>query len=92
MSAETTRGSRLVRVAALAVAVTGLTHLVRPQLWEPLTKPAFPNDTRHHVYTNGGIETALGLGLLSRRTRRAALGGAVAYGAYLGANAVRNGR
>lgn len=92
MSAETMRGSRLARVAALAVAVTGLTHLIKPQAWEPLTKPAFPNDTRRHVYTNGGIETALGLGLLARRTRKAALGGALAYVAYLGANAVRNGR
>lgn len=92
MPDDATRGSRRIQFAALAVAATGLTHLIKPQVWEPLTKPAFPNDTRRHVYTNGGIETALGLGLLSRRTRKAALGGALAYGAYLGVNAVRNGR
>ncbi|HNM83959.1 MAG: hypothetical protein U0Q20_11920 [Mycobacterium sp.] len=92
MSADVTRKSRFARFAALAVAATGLTHLIKPQAWEPLTKPAFPDNTRQHVYTNGGIETALGLGLLSRRTRKAALGGFLAYGAYLGANTLRNGR
>jgi hypothetical protein len=30
-------------------------------LWEPITKSAFPRNTRQHVYTNGGIETVLGL-------------------------------
>jgi hypothetical protein len=30
---------------------------------------AFPRNTRQHVYTNGGIETVLGLSFSSRQTR-----------------------
>lgn len=92
MSTDEARGSRLGRIAALAIIATGLTHLIKPQAWEPLTKPAFPDRTRQHVYANGGMEAALGLGLLSNRTRKAALAGFLAYGAYLGANAFRNNR
>jgi len=84
--------SRLMTLAAVAVAATGLSHLIMPQAWEPLTKPAFPRRTKQHIYTNGGIETALGLGLISPRTRKATAIGAVGYVAYLAANLVRNNR
>ena len=84
--------SRLLTLAALAIAATGLSHLIRPQAWEPLTKPAFPRRTKQHIYTNGGIETALGLGLISPRTRKSAAIGGVGYVAYLAANVVRNNR
>jgi len=59
-------------------------------LFEPVTKSAFPRDTRRHVYTNGGIETALGLGFSARKTRPLALVGLIGYGAYLAGNAVRH--
>lgn len=84
------RNSRLARFGGLALAGMGVSHFTSPQLFEPITKPAFPRRTRAHVYTNGGIETALGLGLASRRTRGLAVIGAVGYLAYLGGNAVRN--
>ena len=54
-------GSRAT--AGLVIAGVGLSHFTSPQLFEGLTKSAFPRDTRQHIYINGGVETALGLGL-----------------------------
>ena len=84
--------SKAAKIAGLGLAGVGLSHFTTPTLFEPITKPAFPRHTRQHVYTNGGIETALGLGLISGRTRNAAIVGAIGYLAYLGGNAVRNNR
>ena len=92
MSDEATRSGQLALFTGLGFAVAGLTHLIKPTVWEPLTKPLFPENTRQHVYANGGIETALGLGLLSRRTRKATLAAFLGYGAYLGAAILRNNR
>ncbi len=89
MSNAPSRGSRAT-LAGLALAGTGLLHFARPAVFEPITKPAFPERTRAHVYTNGGIETLLGLGLVSPKTRKLALAGGVGYLAYLGFNGVRN--
>jgi uncharacterized membrane protein len=74
----------------MALAGMGLAHFARPQLFEPITKPAFPSGTRRHVYTNGGIETAIGLALAGRRTRRLGLAGLLGYGVYLAGNTVRH--
>ena len=86
------RGGRLAKFAGFGIAGMGLSHLTSPGFWEPITRPAFPRNTRTHVYANGGFETVLGLGLVSRRTRSLAVIGGVGYLAYLGSNAVRNGR
>ena len=72
------------------MAGAGAAHFVAPQLFEPVTRPLFPRDTDRHIKTNGGIETALGLGLLAPKTRKLAAVGALGYLAYLGANAIRN--
>ncbi len=82
----------LAKAVGLSLAGVGLAHFANPGIFEPITKPAFPRRTRQHIYTNGGIETALGLGLISGRTRNAAIVGAIGYLAYLGGNAVRNNR
>ena len=50
--------SRATTVAGLALAGAGLAHFVVPQLFEGLTKPAFPSNTRQHVYIDGGIEVS----------------------------------
>lgn len=84
------KNSKLAKLAGLGLAGVGLAHFARPQLFEPITKPAFPRDTRQHIYTNGGIETALGLGLSARQTRPVAIVGTIGYLAYLAGNAVRN--
>lgn len=86
----TERNHPLARLAGLGVAGVGLAHFTSPRLFEPLTKPAFPRGTRQHIYTNGGIETVLGLGLSARRTRPLAIVGTIGYLAYLAGNAVRN--
>jgi uncharacterized membrane protein len=84
------KSNRLARFSGLALAGAGLSHFTSPQLFEPVTKAAFPRNTRQHVYTNGGIETALGLGFSSRQTRSLAIVGLIGYLAYLGGNAIRH--
>ena len=58
-------------LAGLAVAGVGLAHFVSPQLFDSITRQAFPRDTRQHIYINGGIETAIGLGLAVREDAQA---------------------
>jgi uncharacterized membrane protein len=78
--------NRLARFSGLALAGAGLSHFTSPQLWEPIVKPGVPS---RHIYTNGGIETALGLSFSSRQTRSLAVG-LIGYVAYLGGNAIRH--
>lgn len=80
----------LIKLTGVVVAVTGLSHFVRPELFESATKSAFPDNTLAHTYIDGGIETAIGLALVVPKTRKLALAGLVAYGACLGANVARN--
>lgn len=84
------KSSAGVTLIGLGLAGTGVAHFVKPQLFASITKPAFPNDTEKHIYTNGGIETAIGLGLLLPKTRKLAAVGSLGYLAYLAGNAVRN--
>ena len=44
-----------------ALAATGLSHFVKPQIYDKMTAVAFPNNTRRHVYIDGAIETAIGV-------------------------------
>lgn len=74
------------------LAATGIAHFAKPELFEAITAPAFPQNTRRHVYTNGAIETALGAGLVAPQTRRFALAGVVGYLGYLIVSAVRSRR
>jgi len=89
-SSHKRKNSRTAALAGLAIAGAGVSHFTSPRLFEGITKSAFPRDTRKHVYTNGGIETALGLGFSARKTRPLAIVGLIGYGAYLAGNALRN--
>lgn len=80
---------RAAKLTGLAIAGTGLAHFVRPQLFEPLTVAAFPQNTRRHTYTNGSIETVIGLALTGRRTRKFGVAGLLGYAAYFIGNTVR---
>ena len=82
--------SRAATLTGLALAGTGVAHFVTPQLFQSITQPAFPRNTRSFIYLNGGLETALGLGLAAQKTRKAAVVGLIGYVAYLGVNSVRN--
>lgn len=84
------KSSRIATLSGLAMAGTGLAHFAKPRLFESITAPAFPSNTRQHVYVNGGIETAIGLGLMSKQTRPLAMVGSIGYVAYLAGNAIRN--
>jgi uncharacterized membrane protein len=78
------------KLSGIVLALAGLLHFVKPELFEPITAPAFPRDTRKHLYINGSLETAIGVGLAVPQTRKVARVGAIAYVAYLAGNAVRN--
>lgn len=81
-----------IPVIGAALAATGLAHFAKPQLFEAITAPAFPTNTRRHIYTNGTIETVLGAGLVAPQTRKFALAGVVGYLGYLILSAVRSRR
>ncbi len=73
------RSARIARCSGLALAGAGLAHFTSPGLFEPVTKSAFPRNTRQHVYINGSIETALGLSFASRQTRTLGAVGLIGY-------------
>ena len=89
-TAEDTPGSKLALIAGVGLAAVGAGHFVRPELFDGITEPAFPENTRRFLYLNGSLETALGVGLIVPKTRRLAVVGLLAYGAYLGAALARN--
>lgn len=78
------------RIFGLLLAVTGLAHFAKPTAFQGITELAFPDNVRRHTYIDGSIETALGLGLVAPKTRKFAIAGLLAYGAYLGASVARN--
>ncbi len=82
--------SRVAMLAGLGVAGVGLAHFTSPQLFDSITQQAFPRNSRQHLYINGGIETAVGLGLAAPKTRKVAVLGLIGYLAYLAGNVVRN--
>lgn len=84
------KSSRLPVLAGLALAGAGVSHFLKPELFEGITKGAFPNDTSRYIQINGGIETAIGVGLLVPKTRKLAVLGSLGYVAYLAGNAIRN--
>lgn len=84
------KSSRLPVLAGLSLTGAGLAHFAKPELFEGITKGAFPTDTERHIQINGGIETAIGLGLLVPKTRKLAVLGSVGYVLYLAGNAIRN--
>jgi uncharacterized membrane protein len=86
------KSNRVARFSGLALAGTGLAHFTSPRMFEPIVKSAFPRNTRQHIYTNGGIETVLGLTFASRQTRSLGAVGLIAYLAYLGGNAIHQSR
>ncbi len=84
--------SAKIPATGAALAAMGLSHFAKPQVFEKITAPAFPKNTRRHVYVNGTIETALGVGMVVPQTRKFALAGVIAYVGYLVFGAVRSRR
>lgn len=71
------------------VALVGVAHLVRPDAFAAINVLAFGRHQRRHSYTNGAIETAIGLGLIHPRTRRVVALAALPYPVYLIVNMLR---
>lgn len=82
--------SKVATLAGLSLTGAGVAHFVRPELFEGITKAAFPDDTSRYLQINGGIETALGVGFLIPQTRKLAVLGSIGYVGYLAVNVLRN--
>lgn len=65
------RISKDVLLLAGIFATSGVTHLVKPEVYEPLM-PAFVPAHREMILGSGVVELACAAGLLSARTRSAA--------------------
>lgn len=81
-----------IPATGVALAATGLSHFVKPQIYDKMTAVAFPKNTRRHVYIDGAIETAIGVGLVVPQTRKFAFVGIAGYLGYLIFGAVRSRR
>jgi uncharacterized membrane protein len=79
-------------IIGLGLAATGVAHFIAPNLFEPITKPVFPNDTSTWIMRNGATETALGAAIALPATRKLGLAGLGAYGAWLGSRAAMTAR
>src|SRR6185437_16319022 len=74
----------------LIVTGTGLAHFAFPDYFEPINAVAFPERPREFTYINGGVETVLGLALLSLRARMLTKVLGVAYAFHLLGNVGRS--
>ena len=88
-AAENTAGKKGL-LAGIGLALAGLAHFVKPDLFRGITATAFADDIDKHLKVNGSIETALGVGLIVPQTRKLATVGVIGYVLYLGANVARN--
>jgi uncharacterized membrane protein len=76
--------SRVLPLLGLLVAATGAAHFAAPATFEQVSKPVFPDDTRNWVLRNGATEVALGLALVTKRTRKLGVVGLLGYTGWLG--------
>jgi uncharacterized membrane protein len=81
----------MLRLAGILLAGTGAAHFAAPQLFDPISKAAFPENTRQWTYRDGALEVALGLAMTSKKTRLLGLAGTSGY-AYWLTNRVRANR
>lgn len=88
-AAESAPGKKSL-LAGIGLALAGLAHFVKPELFQSITATAFPQDVDKHLKVNGSIETALGVGLIVPQTRKVATVGVLGYVLYLAANVARN--
>lgn len=79
----------LPRVAGFGLAATGLAHFVSPQVFEPITKAAFPENTTRWTYSNGATETLVGLAISNRRTRKIGYVGLIGYIGFLASRVLK---
>ena len=76
-------------ILGVGFGVLGPAHLLCPRAFEGVNRLAFDRNIRRHIVINGIIETALGLAILTPRTRHAACAATAVYGTYFIANVLR---
>lgn len=74
------------RIRGRAALAIGLAHFAFPNLFDPINRLGFPGHARTFTYINGGIESAMGVLMASRRAQRQANILAVCYVVYLTGN------
>lgn len=73
----------------MVVTAIGLAHIAFSAYFDPINEKVFPEYPRRYTYVNGGIETALGLLLLSPRSRGVSRIVSIAYACHPLGNFVR---
>jgi uncharacterized membrane protein len=66
------------------VAALGAAHFAAPEVFEQVTKTAFPENTKEWVVRNGATEAALGLAMMIKPTRKLGVLGLLGYTGWLG--------
>jgi uncharacterized membrane protein len=69
------------------VAGLGAAHFAAPEAFAEVTKVAFPENTEEWVMRNGAAETAIGVAMMLRPTRKLGVLGLLGYTGWLGYNA-----
>ncbi len=77
------------RLVGLVVTGTGLAHFAFPKTFDPINQLAFPERPRRYTYINGGIETVIGLTMMTPATRGAFKLIGFGYACYLIGNLIR---
>jgi uncharacterized membrane protein len=74
---------RVIPLLGALVAATGAAHFAVPETFEQVSRTAFPDDTRDWVLRNGATEVALGVAMISKRTRKIGVLGLLGYTGWL---------
>lgn len=69
------------------VAALGAAHFAAPDAFEEVTKMAFPENTKDWVMRNGAAESAIGVAMMLKPTRKLGVLGLLGYTGWLGYNA-----
>jgi uncharacterized membrane protein len=70
------------------LAALGTAHFALPDAFEGVAKVAFPENTKDWVLRNGAAETAIGVAMMLKPTRKLGVLGLLGYTGWLGYNAV----
>ena len=76
------------RKLGFLVTALGAAHFAAPQAFEEVTRTAFPENTQDWVMRNGAAETAIGVAMMFKPTRRLGVAALLGYAGWLGYNAV----
>ena len=63
------------------VAALGAAHFAAPEVFEDVTRTAFPENTREWVVRNGATEAAIGVAMMLKPTRKLGVLGLLGYNA-----------